>query len=227
MKLEEIVPWGRTLAEYRSMFGLSDNDLNSKILGCGDGPASFNAEMFELGHSVVSIDPIYHFSSEQIEQRVRQAYEPIISQVRQNSDRYCWTIFQDADALGQARLKAMEKFLADYDSGMAAGRYIERSLPNLDFADDQFELCLCSHLLFLYSEQLSLEFHLASIYELLRVAQEVRIFPLLTLNCEPSAYLKLVLKDLSNQDYEVQVRSVTYEFQKGANQMLKISRPLK
>ena len=93
MKFEEIVPWGRTLAEYRSMFGVSERDLNSKILGCGDGPASFNAEMFELGHSVVSIDPIYHFSSEQIEQRVRQAYEPIISQVRQNPDRYCWTIF--------------------------------------------------------------------------------------------------------------------------------------
>ena len=93
--------------------------------------------------------------------------------------------------------------------------------------DDQFELCLCSHLLFLYSEQLSLEFHLASIYELLRVAREVRIFPLLTLNCEPSAYIELVLEDLSGRGYEVQVRSVTYGFQKGANQMLNISRPLK
>jgi hypothetical protein len=71
MKLEEVVPWGRNLAEYRSMFSLSATDLNAKILGCGDGPASFNAEMTELGHSVVSIDPIYQFSTEQIEQRVR------------------------------------------------------------------------------------------------------------------------------------------------------------
>ena len=32
MKLEEIVPWGRTLTEYRSMFGLVERDLNLKIL---------------------------------------------------------------------------------------------------------------------------------------------------------------------------------------------------
>lgn len=231
MKLEEIVPWGRTLAEYQSMFRLSARDLHAKILGCGDGPASFNAEMVELGHSVVSIDPIYQFSSEQIEQRVRQVYEPIISQLKQNPDRYCWTTFQDADTLGQARLKAMETFLADYladyDGGKVSGRYLDRSLPNLDFADDQFDLCLCSHLLFLYSEQLSLEFHLASIHELLRVASEVRIFPLLTLNCKPSQYLELVLEDLSSHGYNVQVRSVDYEFQKGANQMLRICRPSK
>ncbi len=53
MKLEEVVPWGRTLAEYQSMFSLSETDLTAKILGCGDGPASFNAEMMKLGYSVV------------------------------------------------------------------------------------------------------------------------------------------------------------------------------
>ncbi|MFN9173477.1 MAG: SAM-dependent methyltransferase, partial [Synechocystis sp.] len=75
MKLEKVVPWGRTLEEYKSMFSLSETDLTAKILGCGDGPASFNAEMIELGHHVVSIDPIYQFSAEQIEQRVRATYE--------------------------------------------------------------------------------------------------------------------------------------------------------
>jgi hypothetical protein len=67
MKLEEVVPWGRTLEEYQSMFSLLETDLSAKILGCGDGPASFNAEMTELGHSVVSIDPVYQFSAEQRE----------------------------------------------------------------------------------------------------------------------------------------------------------------
>jgi hypothetical protein len=66
MKLNEVVPWGRTLQEYKLMFALSDTDLNKKILGCGDGPASFNTEMTELGYSVVSIDPIYEFSVDQI-----------------------------------------------------------------------------------------------------------------------------------------------------------------
>lgn len=224
MKLEEVVPWGRTLAEYQSMFSLSETDLNTKILGCGDGPASFNAEMTELGHSVISIDPIYQFSAAQIEQRVRATYEPIISQLKQNPSHYIWKNFRDADELGKARLDAMEKFLPDYESGKVAGRYLDRSLPSLQFSNDQFELCLCSHLLFLYSQQLSLDFHIASIHELLRIASEVRIFPLLRLDCEPSPYLKLVLEDLSSKGYDVRVQSVDYEFQKGGNQMLKISR---
>jgi hypothetical protein len=224
MKLEEVVPWGRSLAEYRSMFSLSATDLNAKILGCGDGPASFNAEMTELGHSVVSIDPVYQFSAEQIEQRVRATYEPVISQVKENPDRYIWQNFRDADELGKARLIAMEKFLSDYESGKIAGRYLDRSLPTLEFADDQFDLCLCSHLLFLYSEQLSLDFHVAAIHELLRIAPEVRIFPLLKLDCEPSPYLEVVMKELATKGCNAQVKSVAYEFQKGGNQMLSISR---
>lgn len=224
MKLEEVVPWGRTLEEYKSMFSLSETDLNAKILGCGDGPASFNAEMTELGHSVMSIDPIYQFSAKQIEQRVRATYEPVISQVKQNPSKYIWKSFPNADELGKARLSAMERFLLDYESGKKEGRYLHQSLPILEFADDQFELCLCSHLLFLYSEQLSLDFHVASIYELLRIAPEVRIFPLLKLDGEISPYLELILEDLSNKGYEAQIQPVSYEFQKGGNQMLRISR---
>ena len=49
MKLEQVVPWGRSLAEYRAMFALSEADLQRRILGCGDGPASFNAEMTAAG----------------------------------------------------------------------------------------------------------------------------------------------------------------------------------
>ena len=48
------------------MFDLTNVDLETQILGCGDGPASFNAEMKALGHTVVSVDPIYQFSADQI-----------------------------------------------------------------------------------------------------------------------------------------------------------------
>jgi hypothetical protein len=232
MNLSEIIPWGRTLAEYKLMFTLSDADLNSRILGCGDGPASFNAEMTELGYSVVSlgfalpsaIDPVYQFSAQQIEQRVRQTYETVIAQVRQNLQRYIWTYFANPDELGHARLAAMEKFLLDYEQGKIAGRYLDRSLPNLDLAKDlKFDLCVCSHLLFLYSEQLSLDFHLASIYELLKIASEVRIFPLLKLDCQPSPYLERVIQEFSSNGYNVEIQSVNYEFQQGGNRMLRIS----
>lgn len=224
MQLKEAVPWGRSLEEYRLMFGLAAADFNTEILGCGDGPASFNAELTALGHSIVSIDPIYQFSSEQIRQRVRETYDVVIAQVQQNPDRYVWKHFRDPDELGQARLMTMERFLLDYEAGKAANRYLPQSLPDLSLETDRFGLCVCSHLLFLYSEQLSLEFHLASIRELLRVSRELRIFPLLQLNCEPSPYLEPVMRSLSSEGFNVQIQSVVYEFQKGGNQMLRIWR---
>lgn len=224
MKLNEVVPWGRTFAEYQLMFDLSDADLSGSILGCGDGPASFNAEMAELEHSVISVDPLYEFTAEQIRQRVQETYEPVISQVKQNVNHYVWEYFHDADELGQARLSAMEKFLLDYETGKREGRYLLQSLPTLEFAEDQFQLCLCSHLLFLYSDHLSIDFHLASISELLRVAKEVRVFPLLNLDCQQSPYLEPVIQDLTSKGFDVQVRSVAYEFQKGGNHMLKVTR---
>jgi hypothetical protein len=223
MKLDEVVPWGRTFTEYQLMFNLSPLDLGLKILGCGDGPASFNAEMTKQGYTVVSIDPIYQFSAAQIRQRVEDTYEPVISQLRQNLDRYVWQNFRNPEELGQARLAAMETFLLDYETGQEAGRYQYQSLPSLEFLDRQFELCLCSHLLFLYSEHLSLEFHLASILELLRIASEVRIFPIIKLNGEPSPYLETIIQTLSHQGFNSQIQSVGYEFQKGGNQMLRIS----
>ncbi|HEY9600010.1 MAG TPA: SAM-dependent methyltransferase [Allocoleopsis sp.] len=222
MKLNEVVPWGRTLKEYQLMFALSEADLNAKILGCGDGPASFNAEMTKKGYSVVSIDPIYQFSAEQIKQRIQTTYDLVISQVKQNPNRYIWKNFRDADELGQARLAAMENFLLDYETGKYEGRYLSQSLPQLDLADRQFELCLCSHLLFLYSEHLSLEFHIASIYELLRISTEIRIFPLIQLTGEPSPYVDSIIQELSSQGFNVQIQPVAYEFQKGGNQMLKV-----
>ena len=71
---------------------------------------------------------------------------------------------------------AMESFLKDFEKGKAEGRYQAGSLPHLSFNNKDFGISLCSHFLFLYSEQLSDKFHMASIKELCRVAQEVRIF---------------------------------------------------
>ncbi len=65
-----IIPWGRSFEEYRLIFNLSEQDLACRLLGCGDGPASFNAEATAKGYSVISCDPIYALSHREIEQRV-------------------------------------------------------------------------------------------------------------------------------------------------------------
>lgn len=227
MTLTEIVPWGRSLAEYRAMFGLTDAELAGRLLGVGDGPASFNAELTADGGRVVSIDPIYNFSANDIRQRVEQTYETIVEQVRQDADKYVWTTFRDADDLGNHRLAAMERFLTDYPTGIAQGRYVPAALPKLGtFADNSFKLALVSHLLFLYSEQLSRSFHIDSVMELLRVADAVRIFPLLTLAGNESPYIDAVIDHVTRAGYTVELPRVAYEFQQGGQQMMLIRRSL-
>jgi hypothetical protein len=224
MQLHEVVPWGRSLDEYQRMFALSETDLRGRLLGCGDGPASFNAELTALGKSrrLVSVDPLYLFTGPEIAARVEQTYEIIISHVKRNHNRYVWTYFEDPDALGAARLHAMKIFLNDYEVGRAEGRYLVGALPKIPFNDGEFDLCLCSHLLFLYSAQLSLDFHLASTLEMLRVADEVRVFPLLDLDLQRSAHLDPVLAELRSANFYAEIVNVPYEFQKGGGQMLRV-----
>ena len=56
IKYTDVVPWGRNFDEYCRMFALDEEDLTSRILGCGDGPASFNCECRRRGVAVVSVD---------------------------------------------------------------------------------------------------------------------------------------------------------------------------
>jgi SAM-dependent methyltransferase len=224
MNLDEVIPWGRSFDEYRRMFALSEQDLTGRILGCGDGPASFNAEATAEGYSVISCDPIYDFSGEQIRQRVADCYDKVISEVRLHPDGFVWDYFTEPDHLGRARLAAMCHFLKDFERGKAEGRYVTASLPNLPFRDGQFDIALCSHLLFLYSDQLSFEFHLAAMKELLRVATEVRIFPLLNLERKPSPHVEPVMAILADKGWTSERCRVPYEFQRGGNQMLRIER---
>ena len=76
----------------------------------------------------------------------------------------------------------------------------------------------CSHFLFLYSDNLTYKFHVESIYEMLRMAAEVRIFPLMNVNAERSPYLGAVLKEF--QQKSIEIRIVNYEFQIGGNEVL-------
>lgn len=220
--LERVVPWGRSLDEYRQIFALSPADLRSNILGCADGPASFNAELTAQGGNVVSVDPIYAFSGEQIAQRVEETHQDMVAQVHANIDNFLWTRFTGPAEMGRHRLAVMRRFLADFDAGLVTGRYRVQELPTLDFAGGSFDLALCSHFLFLYSAQLSYQFHQAAMMELCRVAREVRIFPLLTLAVEQSPYVTPLCEHLRAAGYQAQVVTVDYEFQRGGNQMLQV-----
>lgn len=224
--LEKVVPWGRSFDEYVAMFSLSEQDLGKSIMGCGDGPASFNAIHSRNGGKVISVDPLYQFSADEISDRIKATYHTVMEQTRLNSHEFVWNHIPSVDALGRLRMDAMNEFLSDYSYGVTEKRYIEASLPDLPFKDMEFDIALCSHFLFLYSQQYSAEFHMQSIKELCRVAREVRIFPLLELGSSKSRHLDNVIAQLRDGGFIASIDSVPYEFQKGGNQMLKIIQTL-
>ena len=224
MQLGNVVPFGRSRDEYEKMFSLTENDLKKRLLGVGDGPASFNAEMTAAGHSVISIDPLYVFNIDTIRQQFESVVDNIIDQVKATQAHWVWTYHRSPERLKENRIHTFRTFAADYKRGKVAGRYVAGELPQLPFADSQFELALCSHLLFLYSDLLSFEFHYKATMEMLRVATEVRLYPLLNLTLARSPYVEPLLADLEADGHDVQVERVNYEFQKGGTEMLRICR---
>jgi len=223
-KLNQIVPWGRSFNEYVRMFGLDEADLRKKIICCADGPASFNASMKKRGLSAVSCDPIYIFSAIEIKKRIKDCFESVKEQTMLNKDKYCWTEIKSVDELGKIRMRSMVEFLKDYEQGKEEGRYIAQSLPRMSFPEDSFDIALCSHFLFLYSSHLSFDFHIQSILEMMRIAGEARIFPLLDLNGDKSPYIDPLVDAMIRSGYRIEMKTVGYEFQRGANKMMRIFR---
>ncbi len=223
-KLNQIVPWGRSFNEYVKMFGLDEADLRKKIICCADGPASFNASMKKRGLSAVSCDPIYVFSAIEIKKRIKDCFESVKEQTMLNKDKYCWTEIKSVDELGKIRMRAMVEFLKDYEQGKEEGRYIAQSLPRMSFPQDSFDIALCSHFLFLYSSHLSLDFHIQSVLDMMRIAGEARIFPLLDLNGDKSPYIDPLVDAMIRSGYRIETKTVGYEFQCGANKMMRIFR---
>jgi hypothetical protein len=222
--LDQVVPWGRSFDEYRRMFALTADDLQLKIVGCADGPASFNAEATRRGSTVVSCDPIYRYNVEELRRRIASTCDEILEQTRRNEREFVWSTIRSVDELGTVRMAAMNDFLGDSPAGLAQGRYVDAELPHLPFGDATFGLALCSHFLFLYTTQLGEAFHRSAIREMCRVAREVRIFPLLELGGEPSPLVQRMVDECDSQGFDVSIEAVDYEFQRGGNQMMRIRR---
>src|SRR5690349_16831355 len=108
--LNQVVPWGRSFDEYRLMFALTERELELRLLGCGDGPASFNSEATRRGVNVISCDPIYRYTVDQIQGRIAATYDEVLNQTRQNIDEFVWTSIPSVAELGRVRMAAMTEF---------------------------------------------------------------------------------------------------------------------
>lgn len=207
------------------MFAIRAADFSGEVLDCAGGPASFNAEATARGHRVVSCDPLYRLSAGEIAVRIDATFDELVARAKANRDRFVWHDVGSPEQLGEARMAAMRRFLEDFPRGLEQGRYVAGGLPHLGFDDARFGLALCSHFLFTYSEQLSTGFHVAAIGEMCRVAAEVRVFPLLEGYGGPSPLLEPVIQELRRTGYQAVVREVSYEFQRGGNELLSVVGP--
>ena len=151
--LGRAVPWGRNRVEYLAFFDLLGLEPGTRILDCGSGPSSFNAEMTALGFPVVSADPLYAYSKAAIARRIAEARASIMARVKDEAVRFVWDDYGSPEGLERTRLSAMKFFLEDYEEGRAEGRYVDACLPELPFDDGAFDLALSSHFLLLYSDQ--------------------------------------------------------------------------
>jgi hypothetical protein len=126
-----VVPRGRSLDEYARIFDLTPRYLRGRILDCGGGPASFNAEATAAGHRIVSCDPLYRHSADDIRRRAEESSGALLENARAHRDRFVWREIRSPDHPGEVRMAAMGRFLADYPSGLAEGRYRTGKLPYL------------------------------------------------------------------------------------------------
>jgi len=224
IRYENVVPWGRSFDEYKRMFCLTEDDLHKSILGCGDGPANFNSTMHKNGFKAVSCDPIYRFTRDQLQRKIDETFDVVMEQTGSHLDKFRWDTIRSLEELGATRMKAMSDFLADYDDGKENGRYVYAELPRLPFDDRSFDLILSAHLMFFYSDNLTLDFHLTSFKEMCRVGKEIRIFPLLTVNGDRSEYITSVTDCVRDLGWNAEEKKVDYEFQINGNTMLVLTR---
>lgn len=224
-KLNSVVPWGRNFSEYKAMFMLTDEDLQKKIAGFGDGPASFNFEADKMGMNVTSYDIVYQFSKVELQNRIEEVRGIVMEQMAENMDNYVWNNIKSLDELERIRMSAMNMFLEDFEKGKTEGRYVYHNLPDRVNKDDNtYDIGLSSHFLLMYTD-LGYDFHIKAISEMLRVCKEVRIFPVCDLDGNKTDLITKVSNYLRGK-YCVNIIKTKYEFQKGDNKMMIITKQM-
>lgn len=214
--------YGRTMAEYEQYFAFkADHYRNQRILDCGAGCASFSAEVTECGVDAIAVDPLYSRNVVSLEKVARMDIDHVVEEASKAPEFFVFRHIRSFEEMRQRRMRAMERFIADYPTGLAVGRYVCAALPRLPFDDNHFDMSLCGHLLFLHSNRLDYALHLAACKELCRVTcGEVRIYPILGLDAQRYEHLDRLLEDLEDCRIAHEIRRVDYEFMRGANQIL-------
>ena len=189
LRLDTMQFFGRLASDYQAMFGMALQALvGQRILDCPSGPCSFVAEAVAAGVDAVGVDPLYIHSNAELGARCESDIAGTIKAMSAHGDHYSAL---DLASYADSKRAALQGFLADYEVGRAAGRYVAASLPQLPFADQSFDQTFSAHLLVTYSSPESggilsnspftEQWHQAAITELLRVTKHaLHVYPTTT-----------------------------------------------
>lgn len=204
------------------MFSFSEEELQGKkILDCPAGACSFTAVGNKSGLDVTACDIAYFHSGEDLKNKGLQDIEHAMDHMEKAKSNYKWDYFNDLEGLRRHRLYALNDCSNDMEQSRE--RYIPVTLPSLPFKNDEFDILLTAHFLFMYADRLDFQFHIETLNELLRVTkEEIRIFPLVDLEGKRYEHLEKIISYLANNGCTAEEVKVPYEFQTNANSMLKI-----
>jgi hypothetical protein len=220
--IDDIAFIGRTTSEYERLFDL---DLSAwtdeSILDCPGGACAFVAEANERGVEAVAADLLYDTPPEELRERCENDIDTAIAGFDGVEDQFVWSFYDDVADVRAHWTAACERFIEDYADQHGADRYVPARLPELPFGDDSFSLVLSAHLMFLYMDDLSHEFHEDSLLELARVAsEEVRVYPLVRFDGKRYPRLDDLRETLAETGYDTEIRSVPFEFLREDPEML-------
>jgi len=225
LKLDNILITGRLYEEYIAFFDLYIKELEGKkVLDCPSGASSFVSVASSNGLDAKGTDILYEFDIQDIKKQGEASIDKIYEDISW-MDGFNFDFYKSIENHKKYRQKALSEFCKDYNKE----KYFYNTLPKLEFEDKSFDLVLSSHLLFVYDDRFDYEFHKSSILEMLRVSDEVKIFPLVDFKNSHlreeknfSPYVYKILDDL--KEYDCEIKKVDFEFQPRANYMLKIKR---
>jgi len=213
----------RSYAEYEAFFALTPADLAGTVLDCSAGASGFAAVANSRGGRVTAVDPAYAAGVAGVLAESASGTSRGAAIIGDHEDRFVWSWYGSPEARDELRTGARAAF--EHDLRARPGSYVAGALPGLPFADGAVDLALCSHLLFTWSDVLGEQWHDAALTELLRVARQVRVFPLVVQGTGDAVpFLPRLLDRLRDRGHRVDVVRVGYEFQRGADRLLVVTR---
>jgi hypothetical protein len=224
LELSRIIFIGRTFDEYVRMFDLTETELKQcTMLDAPAGACSFTSIASQAGYRVTAADIAYYHSPGQLYEKGKEDIKHAMEGISKVQDAFQWEYFRSIDQLEQHRNSALQDCI--HHMKTSPKQYVPVILPELPFEDDQFDITLSAHFLFMYAERLDLDFHKKTLQEMIRVSRkEVRIFPVTDLKGMKYEYLPEILRFVEELGWNAEERNVSYEFQRKANSMLRLYR---